>query len=191
MNYSINKIFFIFQAAISITALANDIETTTKGDEFKSHTMIFKRISKRSLLKFGLENQNRLEKRKTQSFAVEYTRFFTKNLSIYAQYEKKYGERFDEDWIKGTNGWLWAETNSRNVNWAYLGFGYRDKINFLPLKNWKFNLKTGLKHNLFNSQLSYQITPIITYFNYKNARLRWSYFFKSDIFYAVKLLLPK
>ena len=185
MNSLTSKVILFALAIAPLSGRTSSHAHDVSGEEFKSETRIFKKLSKRSLLRFTLENHNRLEKRKTQTFAIEYTKFLTKKVSVYSQYEKKYGERFDEDWIKVSSGWAWANTNSRSVNWVYLGLGYRDKLKFLPGRNWKFNIKTGFKHNLFNSQLSYQVTPTVTYFKYKDAKLKWSYFLQSDFFYGV------
>lgn len=185
MNYLIGSLFFILLILHPLNLWASSHAHDVSGEEFKTETRVFQKLGKRGLLRFNLENHNRLEKRKTQTFGLEYSRFFNKKFFLYAQYERKYGERFDEDWIVLGNTWQWANTNSRGVNWGYLGLGYRSKWDFLPGKNWRFNLKTGLKHNLFNSQLSYQVTPTLTYFSYSDAKLKWSYFLQSDLFYGV------
>ena len=164
---------------------AAKIPADQKGSEFKIDTNIYYKITKNDILRIAIENFNRLERRKTQSFGVFYNRKFTSSLGFYAAYEKKYGERFDEDWEKMEDGWFWRDSESRGVNWGFLGGSYRTRLESLPGDNWSLNLRGGLKYNFHNQQNSFQLNPTLTFFEYSDARLKRSYFWQSDIFYSL------
>ena len=181
MKYLITSVLLL---ALNFKTFAKKTPDDQSGGEFKTQTNIYKRLSKSDFLLFSLENFNRLDKRKTQAFGVEYRRKLSSQFFIYAVYEKKYGERFDEDWEKRTEGWFWRDTESRSVDWGFLGGSYRSKWDFLPGKNWKFNVRTGVKYNFHNSQNTLQLNPSLTFFEFKDAKLKRSYFWQTDIFYG-------
>lgn len=182
MKYLIVSFLFLIASA---HVDAGKIPLDHSGDEFKIQTTIYKKISPNKVFLISLENFNRLEKRKTQSFYFELSNKLNAHLNLYLGYEKKYGERFDEDWVKVTDGWSWNDTQSRGVNWWYLGFNYKTKLEILPGKNWRFNIKSGFKYNFLNSQNTFQLNPSFTFFEYKDAKLYRSYFWQTDMFYGL------
>lgn len=182
MKSLIVNIIFILWSFASVGA---KVPSDQSGDEFKTQTFVYKKLATNDLLLVSFENFNRLEKRKTQSFYFELNHDFNPNFSVYGSYEKKYGERFDQDWIKVSDGWEWADTQSRGVNWGYAGVKYKEKLGFLPGENWRFNIQAGLKYNFLNSQNTFQLNPSFTFFEYKDAKLYRSFFWQTDMFYGL------
>ncbi|MCO4793823.1 MAG: hypothetical protein KC493_08930 [Bacteriovoracaceae bacterium] len=180
MNSFLLKIVILF--VIPITTLAGNTPESSEGEEFENQVIVRKRISRKQTFLLTLENKNRLKKRRTQSFNLDYQYKLNKYFSTFLTYKRKYGERFDEDWINPSTGvWTWNETNTRGVNHGELGLISRMKLSFLPGKSWIGQLNVRLSHNFFNSQKSLILAPELKYFHFKNGKPFMTWFLKHEM----------
>lgn len=181
MKFLINLFFM----TITFSSYGNRIPSNNSGIEFKSTTIIQTKISKSLIFSTELEHMNRLEKRKTQSFLFNFKFRLNKHFTLIANIERKYGERFDEDWVVSNGTWFWGQNNNRGVNWLYVGAGYKSKWSFLPGTNWKFDITGLYKHNFHNEQKTFLLSPSLSYLYFSDGKRKNTFFLKNDIFYGL------
>ena len=87
-----------------------------------------------------------------------------KNLKIGAFYRFQQGARHDNDWIEDATDWVWASTETRSEHLALFDITPRVKLDFMPGKNWVFELKSRYSYNTYNSHHLLRIRPGLTYF---------------------------
>lgn len=174
MSYFLNKYYcfcLMLVFYISSHVYANRIPVSHEGEEFHYKTKFRTKINKKFKITGHIHYINRLNKVRNQSYQIGVQYGVNKYLKVSSDIERKYGERFDEDWVLlESQKWGWSQTQTRGVNYFHLGLTGRAKLSFLPGGNWLGRLNINYKQNSFNTNSSLIFTPEIQYFMYKNGR---------------------